>query len=323
MSGNTSKESQPATRAAANIAANREVANRIREVAKWLILVFGAIGGVLLTGTQLSSIGKEGTDVFLAVVGFAVGLAGAGIALGFTVVVLLPTRITLSGLAKNEKKGALMRWKVGALMGTLVAQDIGILDGHGETIKDFETVRNSAINAVTAARTELEAKEEEGAPIKPFRLALEAAELKREKIGATSGELLSIALMEKVKRRMIRATAAVFVGGLMVAGGIGLFSWATNQSEPDPPAAESVPMRPTGVTVTLTKRGQESLAAKLGPRCNTAKFRALALGGPPNALEMVALRNSGCRAVRFVLTPSVGHPQNELQVKIRSATADP
>ena len=323
MSGDTSKESQSANRAAASIAANREVANRIREVAKWLILVFGAIGGVLLTGTQLSNIGKEGTDVCLAVVGFAVGLNGAGIALGFTVVVLLPTRITLSGLAKDEKKGTPMCRKEGSLIGRLVAQDIGILDGYGKTIKDFEMVRNSAINAVTAARAELEATEEEGAPIKPYKMALEAAESKREKIGATSGELLSMALMEKVKRRMIRATAAVFVGGLMVAGGIGLFSWATNQSKPDPPAAESVPMRPTGVIVTLTKRGQESLAARLGPGCNTAKFRAIALGGPPNALEMVALRNSGCRAVRFVLTPSVGHPQNELQVKVKPATAGP
>jgi len=302
--GEKRAQDQPADRAAANIAANREVANRIRDVAKWLILVFGAIGGVLLTGTQLSSIGEDGTDLGVAILGFAVGLIGAAIALGFTVVVLLPTRITLTKLAEKEKK---------SLIGRLVAEDDGILDGAAKTIEEFAEVRNAAIAAVAKARVDLESKRKT-ASAQQLQKDLEVAETKRERIGGISGELLSLALTEKVKRRMVIATVAVFVGGLLVATGIGLFSWATNQDGSEP-IGEAVPMRPSGGFVRLSRNGRETLAGSLGRRCGTSHLNAIALGGPPNALEMVAVPDPRCKAVRFILTPTVGSFDNQRRVR--------
>jgi hypothetical protein len=309
VSEQKSADDQLLDRAAANIAANREVANRIRDVAKWLILVFGAIGGVLLTGLQLSSIGEEGTDHTLAIAGLVLGLFGAALALGFTVVVLLPTRISLKGLAEQKKDSGIPK---------LVAEDDGLLDGYAKTIAGFVEVRNAAIAAVAEARKDLETNSRSDS-VERLEKDLKAAEAKRGRIGATSGELLSLALTERVKNRMVIATVAVFAGAFCVAGGISLFSWATNQSGTSP-VGEVVPKRPSGALVRLSRNGRETLAGNLGRNCGTSRLKAIALGGPPNALEMVSVPVGHCETVRFVLTPTVGSIRNQRPLRTTAVT---
>jgi len=224
--------------------ANREVANRIRDVAKWLILIIGAIGGVLLTGTQLSSIGNEGTDVSLAIGGIAVGLVGAVIALGFTVRVLLPVRVSLSQLASEEFSQAGPNRedeKPDSLMGELVRKDPGLLEGYAPTITEFVAVRNAAIAEVASARQSLEAGQDgEGAAER--RTALQRAEAKRAAISGASRGLVSQALIENVKHRMIIASWAVGAGALLVATGVVMFSLATGTGGSSP-SSDVVPRR--------------------------------------------------------------------------------
>jgi hypothetical protein len=291
--------------------ANREVANRIRDVAKWLILILGAIGGVLLAGTQLSSIGKEGTDVSLAIGGIAVGLVGAGIALGFTVHVLLPVRVSLSHLASEEFAPAARdkedRRPI-SLMGKLVTQDRGMLEGYASTITEFVAVRDDAIEEVAAARRSLQSEHDEESA-KDQCEALKRAEAKRAAIAGASRGLVSHALIESVKGRMIAASWAVGIGALLVAAGVVMFSLATGSL----PTGDVVPRRLSAVVVQLTSKGREELAHDLGGSCEIGRLRALALGGTPDEINVVSVPSGKCRAAHFSLAPNIGSIVNEDQ----------
>src|SRR4051812_24708517 len=79
--------------------------DRARDLAKWLIVAFGAIGATLVAGSQLSDIGKtDGWRLFAAFAGLALGLGGVALAVWSAVRVLTPDDLTLRQLAGNENK---------------------------------------------------------------------------------------------------------------------------------------------------------------------------------------------------------------------------
>src|SRR4051794_17292213 len=84
-------------------------ADRIRETAKWLAVSLGALGTVLVAGSQLSSIGKldPGSDrLFNAVLGIVIAAVGAiTILLATTWTTTTPT-VSLNSLATRTPLGA-------------------------------------------------------------------------------------------------------------------------------------------------------------------------------------------------------------------------
>jgi hypothetical protein len=83
---------------------------------------------------------------------------------------------------------------------------------------------------------------------------------------------------------------------------------ATNHG--DPPAsvvaAEAVPKQPSRVSVRLSAHGMDVLTKRIGDGCPATPLRAIALGGEPDALELVSIPTADCDATRFTLTESVG-----------------
>src|SRR3954467_11055970 len=72
----------------------------IRDAAKWLIGAAAAVGAILITGKQLSSIGQLpiGIRLGVAVVGIIVALLAVVAAVWVAVQVLLPVGVTLKEL---------------------------------------------------------------------------------------------------------------------------------------------------------------------------------------------------------------------------------
>jgi hypothetical protein len=289
-------------------AANYAVVDRIRDLAKWLLVVLGAIGGVLIAGSKLSDIGAaHGSDRFDALVGVGVALLGAAIALGFIARVLLPIRLTLSGLEKEVAAANAAasgtprfpklteRWRrLRRPVGELVHEEKQILCGY-ETVGALREARWEAAEAERAAR--------DAQPVSPS--AVTAARENREAVDEVTYEFLAYALAEKVKRRMVWASAAVALGATLAAAGIVVFSVATHGTAPAT-AGEVVPKRPSAVTVELSEHGRDVLTKRLGDNCPDKQIEAIALGGEPDALDVVSVPTANCATTRFTLTENIG-----------------
>ena len=277
-----------------SLTANYAVVDRIRDLAKWLLVALGAIAGVLLAGSKLSDIGAtHGDGRVNALIGVGVGLFGAAIALGFIARVLLPIRLTLSDL-ENEVNAAKrakerdgdhefkrwwrrLRWPVGEL----VNEEGQVLSGY--SVETLKKARKDAADAERTARNAEPVVEE----------TVKNAQENRRAIDEVVYEFLAYALAEKVKRRMMWATGAAFA-----AGGIVVFSVATHESDLAS-AGEVVPKRLNAVVVRLIW----VVVARSGDYVRL-------LGGPPSAIELITVPRSHCRAARLTLSPDIGSVVN-------------
>jgi Pentapeptide repeats (8 copies) len=80
-------------------------AEKLRGSAKWLIGAFGAIGAVLVTGIQFSSLGSaDGWDLALGLVGVGLVFGGVALALYSIASILAPRGKTLSELTAAEAR---------------------------------------------------------------------------------------------------------------------------------------------------------------------------------------------------------------------------
>lgn len=272
--------------------------DRLRDLAKWLILILGAIGGTLIAGSQLSDIGAtEDLHLIAAGGGIALSLLGVGVAIWFTVEVISPSHISLPLLATKGDKSPVAK---------LAKKEPALLFNRATTIPELNAVRQLAIKAEEEAATAAEATPKS----KNLKEQLEAARTKRQNIDADVNRLLGVARFAEVKADMRHALWAMFAGGLATAVGITVFAWATNQSEPAAEAAAAVPKRPTAVVVRLSSRGRQSLSEDLGSRCNPERVRAIALGGEPSVLDLIAVPTRRCAPIRFTLTPAFGRAES-------------
>ena len=75
--------------------------NHLQDTAKWIIGIFGAIGGVLIAGTQVSKIGQftlNDPRLWVAVIAGAVGLAAIGITIAVATSVLVTAPVSIDTL---------------------------------------------------------------------------------------------------------------------------------------------------------------------------------------------------------------------------------
>jgi hypothetical protein len=278
--------------------------DRMREVAKWLIVILGAIGGTLIAGIQLTDVGSA-KDAHLtdAVLGLGVSLAGVGLAIGFTVSVLIPTELTLPKLARASKWSPVKR---------LVKREPEVLFGHGPGIANLELARLGANAAAKAADAALAASPSN------IRLKdeLETALAERERVGGHVHRFLGFALVAQVRAKLNRALLAMLAGGIMAAAGMTLFAWASHSDQSATSSVETIPKRPSEATVALSKHGRAVLTKRLGDNCPDKKIAAIALGGEPDALDVVSVPTANCAATRFTLTEDMGVAYSEQPVEV-------
>jgi hypothetical protein len=249
----------------------RDAIERYRDLAKYLITVFAAIGGLLLAGTQLTTVGSLSFEhtpwrIAAAIAGGAVALGAAFLIVWRALRVLMPV-----GLAFDDvRKGVLA----------------GKFQVRPEELTPFLSVEELAVAMEVA---------EGGSPL-AAALRAEGASLVDQAAVQSVGEIFEIS-----KKAMAFGAVAAIVG-------IGLFVWGVNppKEETEPAPDPIVRPVPQPVTLALTRPGREVLDDSLGKRCVEHRISAISVGGTEDRPRVVTLARDGCRLAQFSLPPNWG-----------------
>jgi hypothetical protein len=196
----------------------KDAANRLRDTSKWLIGVFAAVGGVLIAGTQLASIGSlipgDWLRFAIAVVGLLVAISGAAWVIAAALNVATAGSVSLTGLASRPSNDSVRTRLEGdqALMGTY--GDLGALDRR-------------YTDALRKRREAYEAYQIDDADADKLA-ASQRAHDDLEFVGQTVGNVLDVASFEDVANTFKHARGSLLGGALLAALGVAVFVAAAN-----------------------------------------------------------------------------------------------
>lgn len=190
----------------------------IRSAAKWLVGALGAIGALLVAGSQLSSIGSlDGDDprLWVAVVGLAVGLSAVLYAIWQAVDLLLPDKWTLSDLSNQWSNAGAV--SPGGVVGKKKRKQFHVvhfLATHPEYLGGYDSIPD-------------------------IKTAYDGADPEADltDILELIDNLTSIASYRSSFQRFKRMRWHLAGAVALSAIGIGIFAWSANPSEPDQPPA--------------------------------------------------------------------------------------
>jgi hypothetical protein len=244
-----SASSTAAAAAAPRFEAQLKAAESIRETAKWLVAIFGAIAGVLIAGTQLSSLGSiEGEPLRLGLgLGSAfLALLGVTLSVWFLLSVMLPSSATLSDSNDFDER-------------------------HQEAFRGYATsraeLREKYLDALRNRRDNLE-----GNWVFPPTVsdpeALNAMRLSKD-IGGAVDATVALRAYDNLENRMKSNSRYIIGGGAIAAAAIVIFAWAANPPSEESAAAETTSSssgdaQPSGASmVGATLTGADLTAASL------------------------------------------------------------
>ncbi len=284
---------------------------QIREVVKWLIGGFAAVGVALAAGSQLADLGSvEGVRLAVAIISVVAVLVGIAGAIFFATRVLVPKAITLKQLVTEASTSE---------VGKAVVDDPDLLLGHGKSIPDFAEKRQAVLAEEDAAWKAYEEGDKDAKPALVPRV--KKAEAARKRVDGAMNWLISYARYLQVSKLFRDSLVAMFIAAAVAAAGIGGFAWAAHPGNEDE-ATPVVEKTPAAVVVDLSPQGEESLGDDLGEQCNTNELGAIAISGSSEALEVVTIPSDTCQLDRFVLTPGLGEADNVEEIT-REENRDP
>lgn len=249
----------------------QEAIERYRDLAKYLIAIFAAVGAVLVAGTQLSAVGQlswsESPDrLVAAMAGFVLAMAAVIGIVWRTVGVLKPIEMSLDDVVADP---------------TLRAD----IDSHRSMLGDFPTVARF--------------KRFMDGPVDDLDDEARDGWLQR------SSAIVGRAACLRAAQRFERAWRGMLIGTLVGVLGVLVFIWGSNP--PDAATADpSVDPSPVLVGVVLTEAGQEALGEALGEECARRQVVGISIGGEERMPKIVVLPRGGCRPAQFLLAPSLG-----------------
>lgn len=276
-------------------------AARIRETAKWLTVSLASVAAVMLGGSQLSDIGKlaSGSDrLYAAIAAAAVAAAATAVVLAATITIAATPTTSFNDMLKPEGGLGNKKWATPTLA------DRSLTDN-----KEPQALQQSYMAAL-AAREKAQA---EAAPIPPNDPeataaydAVSQADAHVVYLNTVIDRLMATLAYHRLAHRWRIAGVVIIVCGIIAAGAIGVFAWASH-----PPAdatasvvTPAVLTAPKAATITLTAAGRDALAGGLGHDCDvTAPLTGLVLG-KTDAGPDVVIQQDRCAAARFIAVPS-------------------
>jgi hypothetical protein len=247
--------------------------DRYRDLAKYLIGVFAAIGALLIAGTQLSSIGHMSWDddrarLIACAVSLAVALAAVAWVMRRAIDVLRPVDVSLeSVLASPTLRDA-------------IDAEPGLLAGAGDVGTLAELV----------------------GPSSPLT-ANQRAKWRKVVTG-----VLDRAGYVAMERRFERAWREMLIAAVVGAAAVAVLAWAANPDE-DAGSGPTLDPVPALVEVSLTAAGRDALGDALGKTC-PEPIPGFVIGGSSTAPKVVTTATAaGCKPAQFVLDAEWGHAQ--------------
>jgi hypothetical protein len=251
----------------------RAAIDRTREVARWLVVAFAAIGAVLAGTAPLSNLGKlEIGDwrLWLAAAAVAVGLLAMALAIWMTARVLTPVTTDLATLGDERR------------LRTLIEQNPEVLRGHGTTFHEFKTEYDRKREAYRMALAAREANPN-------FATDQVEAGAKAEFLALAPivDRIVSEGLRVTVQRRFERARPFMFAGAVVAGLAIVVFAWAANPpSKPTTVVVKKVDGLAAGAVgpgVALPLRAAKSVLREAGVGTNRVRLLLASFDGPIEA----------------------------------------
>jgi hypothetical protein len=245
--------------------------DRFRDLAKYLITIFAAVGGLLVAGTQLTSIGSlqwpenEGRIV-VGGLGFFFALLAAAVIVVKALNVLQPIETSFDRVREKVGRGEVM---------------VSL-----QLLRPYDSVEQLAFVIESAEAAE------PGSPA-------------YESLLGQAAEIVDKVAYDEVAARFKVARNWMIGGALAGTVAIVTLVWAANppKSETAEPVIRPVPVE---VTVSLTKAGREVLGSSLGKDCDTDRIEAVSIGGTESTPRILVTAANGCHLAQFSLPPNWG-----------------
>lgn len=242
--------------------------DRFRDLAKYLVTIFAAVGGLLLAGTQLTSTGSlqwpENDDrILVGGIGFIVAFLAATVIVWKALDVLQPVEMSFDEVTERVRDGQI----------TVPVQ----------LLRPYNTVGELALVIETA---------EAGSPT-------------RESLLDQAAEVVDKVSYDEIAGRFKAARSWMIGGALVATVAIVALVWGANppKSETADPVVRPVPAE---VVVSLTRTGREVLGDSLGKNCDGDRIKAISIGGTESTPRVLTLAENGCKLVQFSLPPNWG-----------------
>lgn len=273
---------------AANDNGLKAASDRIRETAKWLTVTLGAVGALLLAGTQLSNIGEievGSQRFFIAMLGGAVAAAGTIAVLIASVLVATTPVMSLTRLTSTP-----------------------IPDGAENALDDqylrmgYADVSSLAEDYARALQDRKAAIEQHGAVAPESR----AAHAKAATIDGIVTRLVLVSSHMNLARRWRNAMWPICIGAIVAGVGVVLFVWAANPPDDAKASTNSPGMlkNAKAAVLVLNETGQNALREATG--CDVdGRLQVLTLDATSGGADVVIIE-PGCKTVRAVITDTWG-----------------
>ncbi len=287
-----------------------EAVDRYRDVAKWLVVAFGAVGAVIAGTAPLAGIGDIAPGRLAYVIaGGAIALAGVAGVFASTASVLVP-RAVFAYQLRARREGPIRQTFFG--LGRL---ESGLADHPGDFlpdgISDPDSLRSAIANLRLAAiRTAANAAAQSQSPesrARNERAHQAVSGTLRSHERALDG-LLRVARFERARTQFNRGIVVVVLGGMAAATGLALTLYGIGGKVEPKPVPKPALSEPVPVVVSMTPLGIETLGSRLGGGCDLHRVESLLIAGERTAgpWDLVVLPVSGCQPIRFTLTAELG-----------------
>jgi hypothetical protein len=261
--------------------------DNLRGNVKWTLIAFGAIGTILLAGSQLSSIGKFALSdlrLWAAVIFAMVALVAAVCAVGSALSVINTGYVEFDHLDQTDI--AYLERNPAMLEGFRSHQNLK--QWHDNCISErFEIISNANVNADDFANNTIWFKYLDG----------------------LVDAVLSYVQYDRIRKQADKSrTEILWASGIAAVGLLG-FAWAANPK--DEPATVVLHSPAAEAALTLTDRGRAVLGPVLGGICiKQDKIPVIALSIAPTGSEVLILKSKECNLARFTITDALGKLSN-------------
>lgn len=261
--------------------------DRIRETATWLTVSFGAVGGAIIAGVQLTDLGDiTGGELDRAVVGFCLAMLGVLVVVLAAAWVLTSDRATLQELRGDASQG--LRKDLNDM--------VELRGGLGSIDELLGKLEQALINLAVARGAYRQAPDDDAK-----KAAFNNAKADFVWYRAYANRILETARYEKLRGNWRTARVLIGAGVVAAAAGAGLFA---AQSPPDKDAEPAVAQDPVYVTFSLTETGTKAHAGSVGKDCSTTTFTGVATGSTDESVDVTVLPpqpEGDCRLVSLTL----------------------
>lgn len=265
----------------------------MRETAKWLVTIFGALGAALIGTLSLADLGSLSGDARRwAIVGFAIAMIGILVIVGSAAAVLTPRETNL---------GDLYRPPLQKYFAARPALSGGFAD-VGSIAREYEEASLLRVTSTTAAYKMFYEHVPAGPDSPTYEsklLDIRAADKRLKLVEPAADQVLAAGSWEVIRRRFARIALPGILLGVLVAA-IGAVTFAAQVTKPESDSTPAEAPEPSRAIVAIDRDVRDTYRSLVGPDCALKGFGAVVLDSTEDSWSVV-VDDKDCSIASFDL----------------------